>query len=150
MRVSSILRRHVGNIGEISGMVATATELNLYLSSVLNYAFIFGLLLLFGGEWLFGSLFPWDYGRRIARLMRDNQVVVLSVLFLFHYVSGMLLNTGAFEIYLNDQLIFSKLKTGGLPDVDWLVNDINTRVNHNNINYRYNSQELPDGMDEGY
>jgi len=54
--------------------------------------------------------------------MKDNPALVLIVLFLVvpSYVQSFV-NSGAFEVFLDDKLIYSKLETGRMPNVVEIV-----------------------------
>lgn len=52
--------------------------------------------------------YPWWYLK-----MKERKIMVLGIVFLVgNMLSGSLIKTGAFEIILNDKLIFSKLESG--------------------------------------
>jgi len=44
-------------------------------------------------------------------------LVIIVVMFLGNSVYGSLMSTGAFEVYLDSNLIFSKLQTGAMPNM---------------------------------
>lgn len=43
-------------------------------------------------------------------------MVIIASYFITNQVSSYLLNSGAFEVYLNEDLVYSKLSTGKMPD----------------------------------
>jgi len=52
----------------------------------------------------------------------DNWIYAcLMLYFVGHAVEGQLVSTGAFEIYIDDQLIWSKLEKGSIPDLQELI-----------------------------
>lgn len=40
-------------------------------------------------------------------------------------VASNLLSTGAFEVFFNNELIYSKIATGEVPDINWLIQTLN-------------------------
>ena len=80
---------------------------------------IFGIALLFVGETIFKTMgitepewFVW---------MKNNKVATFIGLFMMNNVGNSQLTTGAFELYYNDELIFSKLATGRVPNANDIV-----------------------------
>jgi len=74
------------------------------------------MILMFGGDWIFskiGIVPPAIYYR-----MKNNQmIVIIASMFIGNSISGSLLSTGAFEVYLDNKLIFSKLRSGLMPNI---------------------------------
>ncbi len=108
---------HVGESGGL-GWVVGETYLPSYgvqiLSNMLTLIFQIGLVLVFFGESIFSSLnFP--DGVQMIRWMKDRQLMVVGALFVCNMLGAQLLASGAFEVYFNDQLVFSKLQEGSLP-----------------------------------
>ena len=73
----------------------------------------------------FGGLFISLIGRGLlpepyAKFIEQNQMPILGACFMCNIVSGNLLNTGAFEVAYNDQLVWSKMETGRFPQMDEL------------------------------
>ena len=66
------------------------------------------------------SLPAWYYS------VQENGVPIAIFLFLLapNIVQNIGNTKGAFEVYLNDSIVFSKLKTGSLPTVDDLINPL--------------------------
>jgi len=55
------------------------------------------------------------------RAMQENQLQVFMGLFVLSSIAQNLQATGAFEIRVNDKLVFSKLETGKMPSLDEVV-----------------------------
>jgi selT/selW/selH-like putative selenoprotein len=88
--------------------------LNALLAKLLSYAQYAIMGLSFFGDWLFrqiGITPPALYNQ----LKEKKFVVIMVVMFLGNNIHNMLLSSGAFEVYLDNQLIFSKLATGRMP-----------------------------------
>jgi selT/selW/selH-like putative selenoprotein len=115
--------QEVGSAARIVGMVHTPGEAKMMLASVLSWVFMIGLILLFAGESIFKSL-KIEAGVKFVKSMQENQVVTIAILFACNFLSSNLVNTGAFEVYMNDELVFSKLQTGQLPDAKLLVQEL--------------------------
>ncbi|KAE9552489.1 hypothetical protein FO519_004302 [Halicephalobus sp. NKZ332] len=61
--------------------------------------------------------------------MTQNKVSACMMLFLFsNSIEGMLMSTGAFEIYLGDELIWSKLESGRIPAPTELIQAIESHL----------------------
>lgn len=80
-----------------------------------------GLFFVFAGEWFFTSVFSSDFGLRTVRSMKSNQMMTIVVLMGVNMLANSLLSTGAFEVYFNEQLVFSKLATGHAPDLGNMI-----------------------------
>ena len=89
------------------------------LTSLLWFA---GLALMFFGTQIFKMIGIEE--PQVMLQMKENKVMVLGALFLINNFGNSQLSTGAFEIYVNDSLVFSKLGSGRTPsqeDMDRLV-----------------------------
>lgn len=91
------------------------------LSQLLSYTFMVGLFLMMVGEWFFTSVVNSEPARKFVRLLKDNQLPTMLVLMACNMASTRLLANGAFEVYFNDELVFSKLDTGLVPDGNYLM-----------------------------
>ena len=56
----------------------------------------------------------------------NNKVQTFIILFVINNIGHSLLATGAFEIYLNDELIFSKLQAGRFPTMNEMFSILNS------------------------
>ena len=82
----------------------------------------FGVLFLFVGDSIFASLgvenpewFTW---------MKDNKMMAIGGFWIFNSIATNLVATGAFEVTLNGQPIFSKLEAKRMPTLDELVRNL--------------------------
>jgi len=75
----------------------------------------YGIMIMsIGGEWIFrqlGMTPPAIY----YRMQEKKMIVVMAAMFIGGQLSNSLLSTGAFEVYLDDKLIFSKLTVDRMP-----------------------------------
>jgi hypothetical protein len=84
------------------------------LSKVLSYSHWIILILLTFGETIFpklGIVPPAIY----YTLKEKQWMVIIGSYFICNQLSASLVNTGAFEVYDDNKLIFSKLKSGNVP-----------------------------------
>ena len=63
-----------------------------------------------------------------AVYLQENRGMAIMGFFMGNIIVGNLVQTGAFEIYLGPDLIHSKIATGVLPDINWLIREVNIRV----------------------
>lgn len=56
--------------------------------------------------------------------IQANTLMFYGTLFVLNMIGGQMQQTGAFEIELDGKLIFSKLQSGALPDLNWLAQAI--------------------------
>lgn len=54
------------------------------------------------------------------------QMAVVVLLMCCNMFAGQLLSTGAFEVFYNDQLVFSKIGSGEVPDINYLIHQLNS------------------------
>lgn len=52
--------------------------------------------------------------------IKQNKMMFGGALFVVNNIGANMMNTGAFEVYLNDELIYSKLRTGQPPSAELL------------------------------
>lgn len=57
--------------------------------------------------------------------VKDQKMQVFMMLFLANSLANSQLSTGAFEIYYNDEIVFSKLAVGRMPSGREVLNAIN-------------------------
>lgn len=88
------------------------------------------MIFLMGGEKIFAYLgippHPLYYKAR-----EKQWLVIIGSYFLTSQLSAFLLNSGAFEVYLNDELLFSKLASKQMPDPTYLVSLIHNKLKGN-------------------
>ena len=112
----------------ISGAVQPPPYHKVLLASLLSLTFYLGLLLTVILPLLLPYLPPsTPYLAQLNRLMllvRDNYMVCVAVLFGCNVVAGQLMATGAFEVDVAGEEVWSKLHTGTLPSIDYLVQEV--------------------------
>ena len=60
--------------------------------------------------------------------LRDNKMMVYGGLFMLHSVSNALVQTGAFEVTVDDNTVFSKLQSGEAPNIHMLVRAVGDHI----------------------
>ena len=112
----------------VSGAIQPPPYHKVLLASFLSLAFYLGLLLTFALPLLLPYLPPTTpYLAQLSRavsVMRDNYLICVMVLFGCNVMAGQLMATGAFEVDVDGQEVWSKLHTGTLPSIDYLVHEV--------------------------
>jgi len=93
--------------------------MNAMLAQAGQVVYLAGMAFLLMGNFILTSL-----GIPVPALytkLQDNKLMAIGGLFLFNSLMQQLVLTGAFEIHLNGQEIFSKLKEGRMPTIDELI-----------------------------
>lgn len=110
-------------VGNVYGEVYPPSPINVAIAQLASYVWFAGIALMLGGTVIFGQLgIPTP---EIVVKMNNNKPVAFMALFIMNSVANSLIATGAFEIYVNEELIFSKLQTGRFPNADELIAAIN-------------------------
>lgn len=110
-------------IGNVHGEVYPPAPINVAIAQMAGYVWFAGIALMLGGTIIFDQLgIPVP---EIVQKMNNNKPVAFMVLFVMNSLANSLIATGAFEIYVNDDLIFSKLQTGRFPSGDELMAALN-------------------------
>ncbi|KAG2765610.1 hypothetical protein PC129_g13612 [Phytophthora cactorum] len=87
----------------------------------LGYAQATAMILLLFGEYLLPAL---GVDVTMLRWARDNRIAAFFIVVLMGTAASSLTASGAFEIYFNDELIFSRLETGRWPTLLEVSNSI--------------------------
>ncbi|GAB5368664.1 hypothetical protein AAMO2058_001339000 [Amorphochlora amoebiformis] len=104
---------------DVRGEIYPPAQLNQFLSQVCMYMLFTMVAMMFIGDNLFKTLdFP--LGSRMCRFLKENFSTTMILAFILNMAAQQLVQTGAFEIQIDDQLVFSKLETGRLPTMDLL------------------------------
>ena len=98
----------------IEGGYYPPPQMNVMIAQITQYIFLAGIALLFFGSTIF-QLLGMTAQPEWYKSMKQNQVMVGVGLFVLNNFGANLLNTGAFEIYVNNELMFSKLATKRMP-----------------------------------
>mmetsp|Transcript_25280 Transcript_25280/g.81759 ORF Transcript_25280/g.81759 Transcript_25280/m.81759 type:complete len:107 (-) Transcript_25280:133-453(-) len=60
----------------------------------------------------------------------DNKLMTFAAVWVANNLAAQTVATGAFEIYLDDTLVFSKLNTGRLPTASDILNTFKDNLSH--------------------
>jgi selT/selW/selH-like putative selenoprotein len=93
--------------GNIVGDVYPPPRHAVLFASLASYLWFAGILLIFGGSYIFQSINVRE--PRFVVWINENKIQTFMMLFLLNNVANSMLSTGAFEIYVDGNLIFSKL-----------------------------------------
>jgi len=134
MQIAQIVSREIPEaIPYIHGGVYSSSSLASSLSVLFNWLFWLGLLLVIVVPLLIDTplmiyLFPPFIHRcltlQILPFIQRYQFAVVILVFSFSMISTQLQTTGAFEVFINQQLVWSKLQTGQLPNQQQLIQQI--------------------------
>ena len=112
----------------ISGAVQPPPQHKVLLATLLSLVFYLGLIATFALPLLLPYLPPaTPYLAQLNRAMsavRDNYLMFVALLFGCNVAAGQLMATGAFEVDVAGAEVWSKLHSGTLPSVDYLVSEI--------------------------
>jgi thioredoxin reductase-like selenoprotein T len=110
------------DMNNISGSTYPPTPTAELIASVTNTIWLFGIALLFGGSYLFKAFQLEE--PKLYKMMKENQVASFVILFMMNSIGSSQLSTGAFEISVNDVVVFSKLQQGRLPNLTDIVDGL--------------------------
>lgn len=110
------------NVDNISGSTYPPSKFAEVVASLSNIIWLFGIALLFAGKFVFDTLgIPQP---EFYKYMRENPVPTFVGLFIINTVGASQLSTGAFEIKVDDVIIFSKLQSGRLPQLTDVISGL--------------------------
>ncbi len=100
--------------GKIEGRVQPPTVMGEMIANVISMIWIGGIALLMGGEYIFNNILnmppPQWY-----HTIKANQMAVFVGLFMLNNFGAAMIQTGAFEVFLDGTKVFSKLDIGRMP-----------------------------------
>jgi len=114
--------------GRVSGGNYPPPQFAVYLAQIIGYIQIFAIAAVFLGDniWDFipfvNSPPSWYYD------MKNNGMAVFIFLFALSSIAGTLTQTGAFEIELDGEVVFSKIEMGRFPSFEELQYIFNTKM----------------------
>jgi len=127
MQLSRLLHEQASNhIGSIKGEIQSPPMLQAMLGMIMYALFIGGfcVLLLLPLLMHFIPAPAPVVLQTIQGWVSRNQSVLLVSLFVCSWLSSSLTQTGAFEVFYDQELIWSKLQSGQLPTIDYLVKQL--------------------------
>lgn len=102
-----------------AGAVYLPSSLHQTASTLLYYTFIVLTALYFAGPSIAPSLNIPQLTRAVD-YVRDKSMYTIAAIMLCNVLSSQLMSTGAFEVYINNELMFSKLQSGIIPSSERL------------------------------
>lgn len=112
----------------IDGMHHSPGPMRELFASVAGMIWTAGLVSMFFGTTIFSTLGmaqpAW------FKYVKENQMVFALGLFMLNNIAQGMMATGAFEIYVDGDLVHSRLETGGFPSqekLDQILNDISEK-----------------------
>lgn len=105
--------------GNVIGDVYPPPWYATWIATVASYLWVAGILIVFGGSSILKSLnIPEP---EILIWINNNRMQTFIGLFLLNNVANSMLATGAFELYLDGELVFSKLLTKRFPSPEDII-----------------------------
>jgi len=110
---------------KVTAEVKQASDEKRMFASLVGYAQMAGFAVAFFGQAIFAALNSpqpeW------AAYLQENRGLAIGGFFMGNIIVGNLVQTGAFEVYLGPELLHSKIATGVLPDIHWLIKELGSR-----------------------
>jgi thioredoxin reductase-like selenoprotein T len=100
-------------VGFVDGANYPASKEKQMIAQFFSFIFLGGIVLLLAGETIFQTLKMEE--PELFQTMKANKMTAFMLLFLLNNVGNSILTTGAFEIFVDGELAFSKLETGRFP-----------------------------------
>jgi len=104
------------------GMNHPPTPQNAMIAQLIGYAQMAAFGVLFFGSLIFQTLKMPEPD--IVKWMSENKMNSFCIIFMMGFMSTQLMATGAFEVYYNGNVIYSKLDEGRIPHVHDLVRNL--------------------------
>lgn len=120
LQVKSFIEHNFQEIPwHIDGANYPPSEQSQLIAQLCSYLWIFGIIMLMGGSRIFNTFGIPEPS--FISFMNKNNVICFVVLFMINSYGTNLLATGAFEVYIDDNLVFSKLQNGRLPNGEDII-----------------------------
>jgi len=123
--LKNILEQHISEFrGNVIGDVYPPSTFAVWIAEIAGTLWMLGIALIIFGKSIFditGLPVPF-----FIEYIANNKVQTFIILFVINNIGHSLLATGAFEIYLNDELIFSKLQAGRFPTMNEMFSILNS------------------------
>ena len=87
------------------------------MNQLCSYAWFGGLAYIFVGK-MFLKMLSISEQHAAVLWIEENKTYFIGGLFLMNTLSAQMVASGAFEVYLNDELVYSKLATGRVPSAE--------------------------------
>jgi len=121
MELQHELRMQFPNL-QSQGMNHPPTDQNALIAQLIGYAQMAGFGVLFFGSFIFQALKMPEPS--LVKSMGENKMNSFCMIFMMGFMSTQLMATGAFEVYYNGNVVYSKLDTGKIPHVQDIVRNL--------------------------
>jgi len=110
--------------GSVTGELYPPPPLASFLAQVFGILQIVGMAVIVLGDTFFNLLGFAEPPAFYKEYVAENKVQVFLGLFLANAYISSFTATGAFEVYFNDTLVYSKLETGRMPNLQQIIGGI--------------------------
>lgn len=107
--------------GHVYGENYPPPQFAVYLVQFVQSLQIFAVISMLFAERIYVNLLGFPTIPAAVQTLRDNQLQAFIILFVMSSLAQGFMSTGAFEIEVNGELIFSKLATGSLPNLQLIA-----------------------------
>lgn len=121
MQLQHQLRQQIPNL-QSHGMNHPPTELNAMLAQLMGYMQMTGFAMLFAGKFICEMMKIEEPA--IVTWASNNKMNSFCLLFMMSIVSSQFMATGAFEVYYNGHILYSKLERGTVPHVQDIIRSL--------------------------
>ena len=112
-------------VGNIDGGLYPPPKYAEVIASLTSYLWLGGIAFLLAGDQIFGAI--GIQPPEMYHWMKNNKAGTFFALFMLNNLGNSMVATGAFEVYLNDELIFSKLQMRRMPSTNDIIAAFATR-----------------------
>ena len=126
LEVAQILKENIPNINTY-GEIQPPSDMAIFISQILTFIFISCIIIMISGDFLLNKLGA--VGHTIKQFNINYPFGLVLIGFIANQIASKLTSTGAFEVYVNDIQVWSKIQTGYLPDRDQLIDLIKQTIN---------------------
>jgi len=121
MELQHQLRMHFPNL-QSHGMNHPPSDQNQMISQMIGYAQMAGFGMLMFGSYAFSAMKMQE--PPIIEWMTNNKMNAFCLIFMMGFLSSQLMATGAFEVYYNGNVVYSKLQEGKIPHIQDIVRNL--------------------------
>ena len=114
-------------LSDIRGEVMSPPFLHLLIAQLCSSAFYVGIAVAFLLPMAMPYLPQHPLLLRATAFVQQYQGWVAVALFSANLAAGQLMQTGAFEVWMEGERVWSKLENGKVPTVAWMVNEVRKR-----------------------
>jgi selT/selW/selH-like putative selenoprotein len=125
MELARVLEGHYPSlIGNVVGELYPPSDMAVLLNNITTILWLGGSLLLFFGMPVLKFLQVPDAA---INYVETNKMMFFVGLFFLNNMASGLMKSGAFEVYLNDELVYSKIDVGRMPSLQDITRALDER-----------------------